>query len=246
MKILICNDDGYLAAGIQALAQSLSSIAEVTIVAPEGNRSGFSSALTLDRPLSVTKVAENRFYVNGTPADCVHIALTSGLIDRPDLVVSGINKGQNLSDDTIYSGTVAAALEGFMFGIPAIAFSQVERGWTELDAAARTARDIVEKVRHMLDQPFVLNVNIPNLPYTVLKTPMVTKLGRRHISEPVIVQKNRDGEDVYWIGPFGNPKVIDEGTDFYAVTHGHTSVTPLQIDLTHTQQLDVFMKVLHE
>lgn len=246
MKILICNDDGYLAPGIQALAKEMALIGEVTIMAPEGNQSGKSSALTLDRPLTVTTVDQRHYYINGTPADCVHIALTSGLIERPDLVVSGINQGQNLSDDTIYSGTVAAAIEGYMFGIPAIAFSQVERGWRELDSAAKMARKIVEQCWQMESKPFLLNVNIPNLPLDVLKAPLVTTLGKRHTSLPVIAQPNRDGEHVYWIGPFGEPKEMAEGSDFYAVKHGHVSVTPLQMDLTHAPQLDVFRKILHE
>lgn len=246
MKILICNDDGYLAPGIQALAKAMSELGEVTVFAPEGNRSGSSSALTLDKPLTVTKVADHHYYVNGTPADCVHIALTSGLIERPDLVVSGINQGQNLSDDTIYSGTVAAAIEGYMFGVSAIAFSQVQRGWAELDAAAKMAKQIVEKCCQAHNKPFLLNVNIPNVAFDELKAPVVTTLGKRHTSLPVIAQPNRDGESVYWIGPFGEPKDMAEGSDFYAVKHGHVSVTPLQVDLTHGTQLDAFRKILHE
>lgn len=246
MKILICNDDGYLAPGIQALAKAMSDLGEVTVMAPEGNRSGNSSALTLDRPLTVTKVDDHHYYVNGTPADCVHIALTSGMIEKPDLVVSGINQGQNLSDDTIYSGTVAAAIEGYMFGVSAIAFSQVHRGWQALDSAAKMAKIIVEKSWQSQDKPFLLNVNIPNLPFEELKSPLVTSLGKRHVSMPVIAQPNRDNENVYWIGPFGEPKEVKEGSDFYAVKHGHVSVTPLQVDLTHGEQLDAFRKILHE
>src|SRR4051794_23232349 len=163
MKILVSNDDGYLAPGIVALADALRPIAEVIVVAPDSNRSGSSNSLTLDRPLSVYR-AENGFYfVNGTPSDCVHIALTGGLSFKPDLIVSGINQGQNMGDDTLYSGTVAAATEGFLFGVPAIAFSQVEKGWAHVDAAARLAREFVEKGFDMLQKPYLLNVNIPNL-----------------------------------------------------------------------------------
>ncbi len=165
MKILISNDDGYLAPGLIALADAMASIADIVVVAPDRNRSGCSNSLTLERPLSVYR-AENGFYfVNGTPSDCVHVALTGLLIDTPDLVISGINQGQNMGDDTLYSGTVAAATEAFLFGIPAIAFSQVEKGWAELDAAAKVARDIVQRRFDSLSKPYLLNVNIPNLPY---------------------------------------------------------------------------------
>jgi len=169
MKILISNDDGYLAPGLIALANALAPIAEIVVVAPDSNRSGSSNSLTLERPLSVFR-AENGFYfVNGTPTDCVHVALTGVLSYKPDLVVSGINQGQNMGDDTLYSGTVAAATEGYLFGIPSIAFSQVQKGWEHLDAAARVAREIVEKKFDALPKPYLLNVNIPNLPYPELK-----------------------------------------------------------------------------
>jgi len=175
MKILISNDDGYLAPGIIALADVLAPIAEIVVVAPDSNRSGSSNSLTLDRPLSVQR-AENGFYfVNGTPSDCVHIALTGLLNFRPDLIVSGINQGQNMGDDTLYSGTVAAATEGFLFGIPAIAFSQLHKGWDELETAAMVAREIVERRFANLPQPYLLNVNIPNLPYDQLKPIMATR-----------------------------------------------------------------------
>src|SRR3954453_14021733 len=165
MKILVSNDDGYLAPGLIALADALVPIADITVVAPDSNRSGSSNSLSLDRPLSVYR-AENGFYfVDGTPSDCVHVALTGLLSFKPDLVVSGINQGQNMGDDTLYSGTVAAATEGFLFGIPAIAFSQVEHGWTHLDSAAKVAREVVERRFDALPKPYLLNVNIPNLPY---------------------------------------------------------------------------------
>jgi 5'-nucleotidase len=244
MKILISNDDGYLAPGIIALANALSPIAEIMVVAPDSNRSGSSNSLTLDRPLSVYR-AENGFYfVNGTPSDCVHVALTGGFSFRPDLIVSGINQGQNMGDDTLYSGTVAAATEGFLFGIPAIAFSQVEKGWGHLDAAAQIAREIVERGFDVLQKPYLLNVNIPNLPHDQIKGLVPTRLGKRHESEPVIKMQDPHGREIFWIGPTGKAKDAGEGTDFHAVTNGAVSVTPLRIDLTHTVQLDALKKGL--
>ncbi|MDB5767307.1 MAG: surE [Collimonas fungivorans] len=244
MKILISNDDGYLAPGIIALADALAPIAEIVVVAPDSNRSGSSNSLTLDRPLSVQR-AENGFYfVNGTPSDCVHIALTGLLNFRPDLIVSGINQGQNMGDDTLYSGTVAAATEGFLFGIPAIAFSQLHKGWDELETAAMVAREIVERRFGNLPQPYLLNVNIPNLPYDQLKPMVATRLGKRHESEAVIKDKDPHGRDIYWIGPPGAARDAGEGTDFHATANGHVSITPLQIDLTHAAQLAALRKDL--
>jgi 5'-nucleotidase len=244
MKILVSNDDGYLAPGIQALASALAPIAEIVVVAPDSNRSGSSNSLTLDRPLSVYR-AENGFYfVNGTPSDCVHIALTGILQFKPDLVVSGINQGQNMGDDTLYSGTVAAATEGFLFGIPAIAFSQVDHGWAQLDSAARIAREIVERRFDALQKPYLLNVNIPNLPYDALRGVAATRLGKRHESEAVIRANDPHGREIFWIGPAGAAKDAGEGTDFYATANGQVSITPLRIDLTHTTQLDALSKGL--
>jgi 5'-nucleotidase len=244
MKILVSNDDGYLAPGIVALVEALKPIAEIIVVAPDSNRSGSSNSLTLDRPLSVSR-AENGFYfVNGTPSDCVHVALTGGLAFKPNLVVSGINQGQNMGDDTLYSGTVAAATEGFLFGIPAIAFSQVDKGWEHIDAAARIAREFIERDFGMLQKPYLLNVNIPNLPYEQIKGINATRLGKRHESEAVIKTQDPHGRDIFWIGPAGKAKDGGEGTDFHAVAQGFVSVTPLQIDVTHTVQLDVLRKGL--
>jgi 5'-nucleotidase len=186
MKILVSNDDGYLAPGIAALAEAMAGIADITVVAPDSNRSGSSNSLTLDRPLRVYR-ANNGFYsVNGTPSDCVHIALTGILDHRPDLVVSGINQGQNMGDDTLYSGTVAAATEGFLFGIPAIAFSQVNHGWKHLDAAARVARDIVLRRFDELQKPWLLSVNIPNLPIVRLGPKEATSMRKSHNSHTEI------------------------------------------------------------
>lgn len=244
MKILVSNDDGYLAPGIIALAEALSPIAEIAVVAPDSNRSGSSNSLTLDRPLSVYRANNGFYFVNGTPSDCVHVALTGGLSFKPDLIVSGINQGQNMGDDTLYSGTVAAATEGFLFGVPAIAFSQVEKGWAHLDAAARIAREFVERDFSMLQKPYLLNVNIPNLPYEQIKGIKPTRLGKRHESEAVIKAQDPHGREIFWIGPAGKAKDAGEGTDFHAVAAGYVSVTPLQIDLTHTAQLDALKKGL--
>ncbi|MDE2430176.1 MAG: 5'/3'-nucleotidase SurE [Burkholderiales bacterium] len=237
MKILISNDDGYLAPGIVALADALAPIAEITVVAPDSNRSGASNALTLDRPLTVQRASNGYYFVNGTPSDCVHVALTAILKEKPDLIVSGINQGQNMGDDTLYSGTVAAATEGFLFGIPAIAFSQVDKGWSCLDAAAKIARDLVERGFPELPTTYLLNVNVPNLLYGDIKGFRKTRLGKRHMSEPVIHMLDPHGRDIYWIGPPGAVKDAGDGTDFDATSKGYVSVTPLQIDLTNHVQL---------
>ena len=245
MRILIANDDGYLAPGIAALARALQGLGELDVIAPEQNASGTSNALTLNRPLSVYTAANGFRYLNGTPSDSVHVALT-GLLPRPDLVVSGINQGANMGDDTLYSGTVAAAMEGFLFGVPAIAFSQVEKGWGELEAAARVARRVVERVidQGLLGRPWLLNVNIPNradadgLPWRM------TRLGRRHASEPVIRQTSPRGETIYWIGPAGDAREAGPGTDFHATAAGEVSITPLQVDLTHHAALGAWASPL--
>lgn len=244
MKILVSNDDGYLAPGLIALVEALRPFADLTVVAPDSNRSGSSNSLTLDRPLSVHRAENGFFFVNGTPSDCVHVALTGILPARPDLVVSGINQGQNMGDDTLYSGTVAAATEGFLFGIPAIAFSQVEKGWAHLDAAARVAREFVEHRLKLLQKPYLLNINIPNLPYEQLSGLKPARLGKRHESEAVIRSQDPQGREIFWIGPCGKEKDAGEGTDFHAVANGFVSVTPLRIDLTHTEQLDVLKEGL--
>ena len=244
MKILISNDDGYLAPGLVALADALATIAEIVVVAPDGNRSGASNSLTLERPLSVQQAANGFYFVNGTPTDCVHVALTGMLGDRPDLVVSGINNGPNMGDDTLYSGTVAAATEGFLFGIPAIAFSQASHGWENIADAARLARDIVLRRFEQLERPFLLNVNIPNLPYEQLTHIVATRLGRRHAAEPVIRALDPRGREIFWIGPPGGTREAGEGTDFHAAAQGQVSITPLQIDLTHKGQLDALAKAL--
>ena len=234
MRILIANDDGYLAPGLAALIEACTGLGEIDIVAPEQNASGTSNSLTLNRPLSVNVAANGIRYINGTPSDCVHIALTGLLPQRPDLVVSGINNGANMGDDTLYSGTVAAAMEGYLFGIPSIAFSQVERGWEHLDAASRTVRRIVQALLPQVTagHPWLLNVNIPNHPESERLDWRITRLGRRHASEPVILQQSPRGETMYWIGPAGLAREAGDGTDFFATAEGHVSITPLQVDLT--------------
>ena len=240
MKILICNDDGYQAPGIQALFDALKTVAEVEVVAPEQNNSAKSNALTLHAPLYVHTAPNGFRFVNGTPADCVHVALTGLLGYRPDLVVSGINNGANMGDDTIYSGTVGAAMEGYLFGIPAIAFSQIDKGWAHIESAAAKAREIVLQLaqQQMIGtKPWLLNVNIPNLPLDRIKPVKVCRLGRRHAAEPVITQVNPRGETMYWIGAAGPALDEAEGTDFHATEHGHVVMTPLKVDLTDHDHL---------
>ena len=247
MKILICNDDGYQASGVVALYEALKTVADVEVVAPEHNNSAKSNSLTLHSPMYVQTAANGFRYINGTPADCVHIALTGLLGYRPDLVVSGINNGANMGDDTIYSGTVGAAMEGYLFGIPAIAFSQTEKGWAHIDVAARQARNLVQQLIPSLEAvaegapptvpPWLLNVNIPNLPAGQLQGFKVARLGRRHAAERVIMQTSPRGDTMYWIGGAGPAKEAGEGTDFHATTHGFVSITPLQVDLTDHERL---------
>ncbi len=239
MRILLSNDDGYFAPGLQALANALSPLGSIEVVAPERDRSGASNSLTLDRPLSLRKAANGFHYVNGTPTDCVHLAVTGMLDALPDMVVSGINHGANMGDDTIYSGTVAAATEGFLLGVPAMAFSLVSKTASDFSTAACIARELVERFqREPLTQPTLLNVNVPDLPYEQIKGIRITRLGRRHKAEPVIKALNPRNEPIYWIGPAGSAQDAGEGTDFHAVANGYVSVTPLQIDLTHRGQLD--------
>ena len=238
MRILVSNDDGYNASGIEALAGALKGLGDITVVAPETNCSGASNSLTLNRPLSVRQAPNGYFFVNGTPSDCVHIALTGMLDFRPDLVVSGINNGANMGDDTLYSGTVAAATEGYLFGIPAIAFSLAKKGWEHLDTAARIARQVVElQLSQPLNKNVLLNVNIPAVPFEALQGLQVTRLGKRHPSEPVVKSSTPYGDPVYWIGPVGMVSDSATDTDFGAIERNAVSITPLRLDLTHYEQL---------
>lgn len=240
MKILISNDDGYFAPGLAVLADTLARIAEVTVVAPERDRSGASNSLTLDRPLQLRQAANGYYFVNGTPTDCVHLAVTSLLDSPPDLLVSGINHGSNMGDDTIYSGTVAAATEGFLLGIPAFAISLTSKRGAHYQTAAQVALDLV--LRHQ-SQPFaapmLLNVNVPDIPYAELRGIEITRLGRRHKAEGMVKAENPRGETVYWIGAAGAAQDAGPGTDFYATASGAVSLTPLQIDLTAYTQTDL-------
>ena len=239
MKILLSNDDGYFAPGLNILAEHLAKIADITVVAPERNRSGASNSLTLDRPLSVKKASNGFFYVNGTPTDCVHIALTGLMDEMPDMVISGINDGANMGDDTIYSGTVAAAMEGYLLDIPSIAVSMSQHNATHFETAARVAVEMVQHYQNTgFASPTLLNINVPDVPYQQLKGRIVTRLGKRHKAEPVIQLKTPRNETVYWVGAAGKPNDGGEGTDFYAVSHNMVSISPIQVDLTKHTQMD--------
>jgi 5'-nucleotidase len=239
MRILLSNDDGYFAPGLACLAGALSVIADIVVVAPERDRSGASNSLTLDRPLSLRKSHNGFFYVNGTPTDCVHLAVTGMLDTLPDMVVSGINDGANMGDDTIYSGTVAAATEGFLLGIPSLAVSLAGFSAGNYPAAARIATEIVQRFQYnALHSPVLLNINVPDVPYEELQGIEVTRLGRRHKAEPVIKSQTPRGDTVYWVGAAGPAQDAGEGTDFLAIKRNRVSVTPLQIDLTRYGQLD--------
>jgi 5'/3'-nucleotidase len=239
MRILISNDDGYFAPGLACLAEHLARIADVTVVAPERDRSGASNSLTLNRPLNLRRSANGFYFVDGTPTDCVHLAVT-GMVDvQPDIVVSGINSGSNMGDDTIYSGTVAAATEGFLLGIPSIAVSMAKHDPVHYETAAQVAVELVQ--RFMQDSnpnPWLLNVNVPDVPYAELQGMEVTRLGKRHKAEPVIKSSNPHGQPVYWVGAAGQAQDAGEGTDFFATAQRRVSITPLQIDLTQYSQLD--------
>ena len=239
MRILLSNDDGYFAPGLACLAEALSVIADVTVVAPERDRSGSSNSLTLDRPLSLKKSHNGFYYVNGTPTDCVHLAVTGMLDTLPDMVVSGINDGANMGDDTIYSGTVAAATEGFLLGIPSLAISLARFSTENFSTAARIATEMVQRFENdKFHGAVLLNVNVPDVPYDELQGMEVTRLGRRHKAEPVVKSQTPRGETVYWVGAAGPAQDIGEGTDFLAIQRNRVSVTPLQIDLTRYGQLD--------
>jgi 5'/3'-nucleotidase len=238
MRILISNDDGYFSPGIALLAERLGQFGEVTVVAPERDRSGASNSLTLDRPLVVRQAASGFFSVNGTPTDCVHIAVT-GLLDFvPDMVVSGINDGANMGEDTIYSGTVAAAMEGFLLGIPSMAVSLASKTGRHYETAAAIAHELVQRFqRAPITQPVLLNVNVPNVAYAELSGIETTRLGRRHKAEPVVKLQTPRGDTAYWIGPAGSAQDAGPGTDFHAVEQRRVSITPLQVDMTFPGQL---------
>ena len=238
MRILLSNDDGYAAPGIAALDRALAGLGEIVVVAPELDRSGASNSLTLDRPLHLRHAASGYYYVNGTPTDCVHLAVTGMLEQLPDMVVSGINLGANMGDDTIYSGTVAAATEGYLLAIPSLAVSLASKQGMHFETAGRVARELVERFqRRAFGASLLLNVNVPDVPYGELRGTLVTRLGRRHKAEGVVKQLTPRNETVYWVGAAGAAADAGEGTDFHAVANGYVSVTPLQIDLTHVGQI---------
>ncbi len=238
MRILLSNDDGYFAPGLAALAEALAPYGEVVVVAPEQNRSGASNSLTLDRPLLLKKAPNGFHFVNGTPTDCVHLAVTGMLDKLPDIIVSGINLGANMGDDTIYSGTVAAATEGYLLGIPSIAISLTSFAGENFATAGKVAADLVARfIRNPVNEPVLLNVNVPDIPHEALRGIEVTRLGRRHKAEPVVKQQSPRNETVYWVGAAGAAADAGPGTDFNAVERGFVSITPLQIDLTHMAQL---------
>lgn len=238
MKILLSNDDGYLATGINVLADALAEVAELVVVAPDRNHSGASNSLTLHSPLRVHEVAANRYFVTGTPSDCVHLALSGLFEEDPDIVISGINHGANLGDDVIYSGTVAAAMEGRYLGLPAIAVSLVGQRPQHFDAAARVVVDLLGRLEeHSLPEDILLNVNVPDLPYEELQGLEATRLGFRHRSEPMVKTQDPQGRDIYWIGPAGPGQDAGPGTDFHAIERGAVAVSPLKVDLTRHEAL---------
>ena len=239
MFFLISNDDGYRAPGIKSLESALSTLGEIAVVAPDRNRSGASNSLTLESPLQVHGYEEDHFFVNGTPTDCVHIAITGLLKKNPDMVVSGINSGANLGDDVLYSGTVAAAMEGRFMGLPAMAISLVGDDPVHYETAAAVIKKLIKNLqKNPLAADTILNINVPDLPLEEIKGIEVTRLGQRHKSEPVIKDQDPRGRPIYWIGPPGTEQDGGEGTDFHAVRNGYVSITPLQVDLTHYDSLD--------
>lgn len=239
MKILISNDDGVHAPGLAYLAGALEKIADITVVAPDRNRSGVSNSLTLENPLRVVTAVNGFYSVNGTPTDCVHLAVTGLLKETPDMVVSGINEGSNLSDDVLYSGTVAAATEGRFLGLPSIAISLSGPRCEHYDTAAQIAKVLVERLRETpLTYDTILNVNVPDMPYSELRGIQVTRLGTRHKAEPTIKALDPRGRKIYWVGQPGPEQDAGPGTDFYAVNAGYVSITPLHLDLTHHKVLE--------
>lgn len=240
MHILLSNDDGYSAEGLQVLVEALRPLADISVVAPERNRSGASNSLTLDRPLHVSRAANGFIKIDGTPTDCVHIAIT-GLLDRePDMVFAGINHGSNLGDDVIYSGTVAAATEGRFLGLPAVAISLASGTPRHFATAGQVARVLFERIRrHPLPADTLLNVNVPDVPLQELRGFQSTRLGQRHKAEPMVKSTDPRGREIFWVGAPGPEQDAGPGTDFHAVRHNYVAVTPLQIDLTSYDRLQI-------
>ncbi len=247
MRILVSNDDGIHAPGIRCLAAQLRSVAEVSVVAPDRDRSGASNSLTLVHPLRAQVLENGYIGVDGTPTDCVHLAITGLLEHEPDLVISGINAGGNMGDDVLYSGTVAAAMEGRFLGLPAIAVSLVGSEFRHYDAAARVILDLLERLGHVpLPASTILNVNVPDRPYDAIRGVQATRLGHRHKSEPVVKSADPRGRPIYWVGPAGPEQDAGPGTDFFAVRDGFVSVTPIQVDLTQFDAIDTIGRWLED
>jgi 5'-nucleotidase len=239
LKILLSNDDGYQSEGLATLALALSDLAEITIVAPDRNQSGASHSLTLEAPLRVARTRDGIYYVNGTPTDCVHLAITGLLEHEPDMVIAGINHGANLGDDVLYSGTVAAAVEGRFLGLPAIAVSLAGQSLRHFDTAGQAIRMLLERLKaDPLPPDTILNVNVPDVAFGDLRGFEATRLGYRHRSEPVVESRDPKGRPVFWVGAAGAGQDAGPGTDFHAVEHQCVSVTPMQIDLTRHSAID--------
>jgi len=239
VRVLISNDDGYRAEGLRRLAEAQRPLAEITIVAPDRNRSGASNSLTLETPLRVERVEPDLYYVNGTPTDCVHIAITGLLDHEPDVLISGINNGANLGDDVLYSGTVAAAMEGRFLGIPSIAVSLVLNGREHYETAAKLVRKLVERnITDPLPTDSILNINVPDVPFEEIKGVRATRLGFRHKSEPAVKALDPHSRPIWWIGPAGAGQDAGPGTDFHAVAEGYVSVSPIKVDLTAHAAID--------
>jgi 5'-nucleotidase len=243
MKFLLSNDDGYQAPGINELAHTLSTIGEVVIVAPEENKSASSSSLTLKNPLTITEYKENIYFINGTPTDCVHIALSGFLKFKPDMVISGINDGPNMGDDTIYSGTVAAAMEGYLLDIPSLAISMSQYDPKHYSTAGQVVLDLIPKIKN-LQQSILLNINVPDIPYNELKGTEITRLGKRHKAEPIIHHPNQNDKLMYWVGAAGEPNDGGLGTDFFAIKNEKVSISPIISDLTNFNKLDLLKENL--
>ncbi len=243
MKFLLSNDDGYQAPGINELAHTLSTIGEVVIVAPEENKSASSSSLTLKNPLTITEYKENIYFINGTPTDCVHIALSGFLKFKPDMVISGINDGPNMGDDTIYSGTVAAAMEGYLLDIPSLAISMSQYDPKHYSTAGQVVLDLIPKIKN-LQQSILLNINVPDIPYNELKGTEITRLGKRHKAEPIIHHPNQNDKLMYWVGAAGEPNDGGPGTDFFAIKNEKVSISPIISDLTNFNKLNLLKENL--
>ena len=239
MHILLSNDDGYLAAGLSILAKYLANHATISVVAPDKNRSAASNSLTLEMPLRAQQSDNGFIRVDGTPTDCVHLAITGLLENEPDMVFAGINHGSNLGDDVIYSGTVAAATEGRFLGLPAVAISLASNDPKHFETAAQVAVVLLKKIVHNpLPEDTVLNVNVPDIPFSEIQGYQATRLGQRHRAEPVIKSSDPRGRVIYWVGPPGKEQDAGEGTDFYAIKNNYVSITPLQLDLTRYEKMN--------